>query len=228
MVHGIRKLVIAGDLIATDQDGLNSWLNTFVDKDDLNYEDSIAVVVMILRQLVAWFTDGIIIIEGNHDDRIARATKGEVHLGMLIKDVNVVYSRYAFLWVNTTRGPIKIVHPDNFSGDPVVLGQQLYDVEPRKCHYIVPHCHRKQIGWSKDGAFEIHAMGCGRDPVKTKYKARKVNKHKQWDSSFVMVKGGYFYDFDLKSTNWQEALGELYETYQNHPIVRRELQAGAA
>ncbi len=220
MAHGIKDLIIAGDLIATDQAGLVSWITTWVDKDELNFEDAISVVVMILKEFEKWFTT-ITIIEGNHDDRIARATGGQVHFGMLIKDTKAVYSRYAFMWLETSRGPVKIVHPSNFSGDPVTLGQFLYNTEPRKCHYVVAHCHRRQDGWSPDGAFEIHALGTGRDQKKTKYKATKVNKHKQWDSSFLMIKDGYQKPLDLNSTNWKEELGFMYEAYINHPLYQK-------
>lgn len=89
-----------------------------------------------------------------------------------------IHSRYAFLWVHTSRGWVKIVHPQNFSSDPITLGQQLYDVEPRKAHWIIPHTHRAQRGWSKDGLYEIICIGTGRDEPRTKYKAMNVNKHR--------------------------------------------------
>jgi len=220
MAHNIKDLVIAGDFIATDQAGLVSWVTTYVDAADMNYEDAIAVVVAILREFEKWF-DSITLIEGNHDDRVSRETGGQVHFGMFIRDTKAVYSRYAFLWIETSRGLVKVVHPSNFSGDPITLGQALYSTEPRKAHYIVAHCHRRQDGWSPDGAFEIHALGCGRDAIKTKYKATKVNKFKQWDSSFLMIKDGYQIPLDLKSTNWEKQLGFMYQTYLDHPLVQQ-------
>lgn len=164
--------------------------------------------------LVSW-----VIIEGNHDDRVARTTGGAVHLGMLIHGTIAQYSRYHFMWLNTSRGPVYITHPDNFSSDPVRLGQELYDVQPRKAHVVVTHCHRKQRGWTKDGSFEVMAIGTGRDPYRTKYKAVRANKHRQWDSSFLMVKGGYFYDFDLKSTDWKFWLGDMYPMFEDRILA---------
>lgn len=218
MAHGIKRLIIAGDLIATDQDGLNSWVSTWQHRGELTYEDSIDLVSALLLQFEKWFTE-IVLIEGNHDDRVARATKGQVHLGMFLKETSVRYSRYEYLWLNTSRGPVKVVHPSaHFSSDPVVLGQQLYNVEPRKSHYVIAHCHRQQSGWSPDGSFEIHALGTGRDDTKTKYKATKASKHKQWDSSFLMINEGYFTDLSLKGTNWRRFLGDFYQENRSEQI----------
>jgi hypothetical protein len=219
MAHGIKKLVIAGDLIATDQKGLVAWVATWVEQGELNYEDAIALVVSILREFEKWF-DIIIVIEGNHDDRVARATQGQVHFGMLLNGTTkVVYSRYSYLHLNTSRGLVWIVHPSNFSGDPITLGQKLYSNHSPKGHWIVAHCHRRQDGWSPDGEYEIHALGTGRDPERTKYKATKINTHKAWDTSFLMIKGGYHYPLDLKSTNWCEVLGSLYTVFRQHPLI---------
>lgn len=144
--------------------------------------------------MAAWFTE-IIIVEGNHDDRIARKTGGEVYLGMFLRDAKFVrYSRYSYLYMRTSqRGLIKLVHPENFSSTPVALGQQFYDVErgPRfdpfnpfktaeKCHFVLAHTHIDQSGYSKDGVYEVHAMGTCRDATRTQYKNKGQNKHHQW------------------------------------------------
>jgi hypothetical protein len=85
----------------------------------------------------------------------------------------------------SNRGLIKVVHPENFSSDPVTLGQAFYDVEqgpdfdmmnPRdsyeKCHFVIAHTHRFQRGKSKDGIYEIIALPCTRDPQRTQYSAK--------------------------------------------------------
>lgn len=215
MARNIKTLIIAGDFIATDQAALVAWVATWVDEGEMGYEAAIAFITRILAEYERWFTR-IIMIEGNHDDRIARTTKGQVHLGMFLGKTKVEYSRYAFMHMITSRGLVWIVHPSSFSGDPLVLGQKLYSVQPEKGHWVVAHCHRRQDGWSPDGAYEIHALGTGRDSEHTKYKATKINTHKQWDSSFLCIQGGYHYPLDLRSTNWQRELGAIYPYYQRY------------
>lgn len=211
--HGIKTLIIAGDLLAGDQEGISSWASVIQYGDELTYDSSRNILLRIIEIFAAWF-DHIYIIEGNHDNRVARATKGQIHLGMLLgrfeDSPNIHYSRYGFMTVETSRGVVWVCHPTNFSGDPVVLGQHLYNSHWPKGHWIVPHCHRKQTGWSPDGQFEIHAIGTGRDRDRTKYAATQINKHKAWDYSFLMVEDGYFTDLDLRSTNWRTFLGEKY------------------
>jgi len=73
------------------------------------------LAVQILEVMVAWFDD-IYILEGNHDDRINRATEGEVWFGMLLREAqiragdacNLVFSRYSYMYVRTSRGPVAI------------------------------------------------------------------------------------------------------------------------
>jgi|GEM_PF-1393726 len=224
MKRGIKLLIHGGDVVATDQAALNAWTPTWNVPGDTTYERMINLTNDIFFDLGRWF-DETHIIEGNHDDRIARATGGNVHLGMMLRNERVRYSRYSYLYMRTSeRGLIKVVHPQNFSSDPVTLGQQLYDVERgpefdpmrpfetmEKSHFILFHTHRDQQGMSKDGVYEIHSVGTGRDERRTQYKRKAVNKHRQWDSSFIAVKNGYIDHLRIIGTNWREELGDLYD-----------------
>ncbi|HEB27963.1 MAG TPA: hypothetical protein ENI05_09345 [Porticoccus sp.] len=220
MAQNIKTLVIAGDFIATDMSALSSWTTTWR-TGDLNYEQVIQVMNGILATLAQWF-DNIYIISGNHDDRIARATDGHLHLGMFLRSSTVVYSRYAHLWINTSRGDVKISHPKNFSGNPIVLGQKLYNVEPRKAHHIVAHCHRQQAGWSPDGRYEIHGLGMGRDVKRTKYRSQSVTAHNEWDLSFHMILNAYHYPMGIKSVDWDLWLGP-FKTSLDKGIAREPI-----
>lgn len=224
MKRGIRRLIHAGDVVATDQAALNSWTTTWAVSKEHTYEEMIALTNKLFIELDKWFVDTDI-IEGNHDDIIARKTRGHVHLGMMLHHSNVRYSRYSYLYLETSeRGLIKVVHPDHFSSDPITLAQELYDVERgpyfdpihpfetmRKCHIVMAHTHRDQHGMSKDGVYEMHCIGTTRDEVRTKYKRKKATKHRQWDSSFIVVQNGFFYPMRLIGTNWREELGDLYD-----------------
>jgi hypothetical protein len=205
-------------------------VSTWKAGDEAGYERAIDLTRSLLFEMSRWF-DEINIIEGNHDDRVARKTGGEIHLGMFLDETIAQYSRYSYLYTHSERrGITKIVHPDNFSANPVVLGQDFYDVERgpfydpeqpfetmQKCHFVVAHCHRQQSGFSKDGVHEIHSLGTMRDPARTKYKSKGQNKHRQWDQGFLVMQGGHFYPMTLNGTNWQRELGDLYA---QSPVAR--------
>lgn len=138
--------------------------------------------------------------------------------------MSVYYSRYPYLYLKTSkRGLVKGVHPENFSKTPVALAQPFYDVEHgpyfdplrpfetmQKAHFVVSHTHIDQSGYSKDGVYEMHAIGTCRDPNRTQYKATSQNNHHQWSPSFLKMKRGYFTHLHVWGTNWEEELGELF------------------
>jgi predicted phosphodiesterase len=192
MAKGIKTLIIAGDYLATDNATLNSWTETWAMGNQISYEGALALAVEILAKFVDFF-DAIHVIQGNHDDRISRATGGEVWFGMLLDRAKlkaegkceIRFSRYSYLSVRTRRGTMAIYHQHNFSKTPVKLAQEMYakengpdydpaDLNPKteKCHIVVTHCHLAQKGWSPDGLRECIALGTLRDPVRTRYAAQ--------------------------------------------------------
>lgn len=230
MSQNIKTLIIAGDLLATDNSSLNSWAETWAVGNQINYEGSIGIAVQILARFLSWF-DSIIVIEGNHDDRVNRATGGEVWFGMLLKEAEsiaktvnakVMFSHYEYCYAETWRGMVYIAHPSNYSQTPVKLGQEMYATEngpywdPRvhgsrrdSCHVVIAHTHIQQSGWSKDYAREIHSTGTMRDPVRTKYMRKKANKFPQWNQGFLMCKNGWFTQLGRNNTNWVHLLGSF-------------------
>lgn len=222
MKLNIKNLIINGDLIATDQQALNAWVSTWRVGGG-TYEDDVNETNAILEEFRKWF-GRIIITEGNHDDRIARKTGGEIYLGMLIPDNLAEYSRYSYMYIRTTnRGLIKVVHPETFSKLPIGMAQSFYasEVGPNydplnpfktmeKAHFVVSHTHIDAFGWSPDGVYEMHAIGTCRDPKRTAYKNKGQNRHFQWNPSFLAIKNGHFQHFHLSGTDWQAVLGDLY------------------
>lgn len=227
--HGIKDMIIAGDFVATDQESLNHWLTTWIEMNRTTYRSDVGLGADILREFFKWF-ETIRMIEGNHDDRVARATGGEVYLGWLLEPTGATYSRYSYIYLDTSRGMIKVCHPESYSANSLGLGQSLYSVEvgpypdrPQKCHIVLGHTHIASRGWSTDGTHEIIGLGCMRDPLRTKYKMKSSNKHSQWNNGFLMVKNGYMYDYTLKGTNWNEVLGE--ELYRKTLLYKRLQEA---
>jgi hypothetical protein len=224
MKHGIRKLILGGDIIATDQDALNSWMTVWADEHGKTYETTLLELKQLIRAMFAWFTEGIYAITGNHDERLARKTGGQVRIDMMLRGEPVTWSNYSYLYLHSPSRDewTYLCHQYNYSKIPVRLAQDIWAVETapdgsrRKMNVVITHTHLEQTGWSPDGEWRCISMGCGRDPKRTKYARQRATKYPKWNQSFLMIKGGYFYPLTVKGTDWQEFLGpELYDVLQN-------------
>jgi len=213
MAHGVRKLIIAGDLVATDQQTLNDWLRLWR-VEDLSYEDTIRLTRDILRRLSTWFNE-IVVIEGNHDDRIARKTGGEVHLGMFIQGDKVRYSRYHFLWVKNSDAKYGLIgHPRSGSSSSVKLAQNIYNNTPapdgsKPIWVYTAHTHHAQSGFSGDGIAQVFGLGTGREYDLTGYAAVAFNTFARWSSSIGMIRRKYPLNITHRD-DWRFWLGEYY------------------
>lgn len=220
--YDITTLILGGDLLATDQPSLNSWTPVFKG-EDMDYESVVGMANQLLAQFGQHFDD-IHCISGNHDERLGKKTGGELWIRMLLDNTKTTYYKYRYMFIETSRGSVKVLHPENFSSTPVALGRDLHDVEPRKSHIVLGHTHIQQSGFSKDGEYEIHALGCMRNPQKTQYKQLGANKHFQWQQGFLMVREGYFYPLTRKGTNWKMLLGE--DLYRESGLGIRRIKSG--
>lgn len=222
MARGIKKLLIIGDLIATDQETLNEWASVWRHGDESTFEEMMGITQSILHALSEWF-DEIHIIEGNHDDRVARKTGGEIHLGLFLKGhAKVTYSRYNYLYIRTTeRGLIKAVHPKNFSQNPITMVKDMYAAEQgpvfdpldpinsmEKCGFIIAHCHVGQQGTTPDGVYPAISTGTMRNKYATKYLKQSQTRHRQWDNAFIVMQNGFPNLVNLVTTDWHKELGE--------------------
>lgn len=234
MARSIKKLLIVGDVIALDMPSLTRWVQTWL-ASNKNLEAVLDEdLYAALNEMSRWF-DEIYITEANHDIRLAKATQGQLHLGMLLHHIpKVQYSRYEYMYLKTPRGFVKLVHPRNFAQDPIVLGEQIYSVEQGphfdyldpigsmlKCHIVVAHCHRQQSSMSPDSAMEIHSLGTMRHPHKTEYYMKGTTKLKKWDIGFLVIDKGFFDPMRLNGTNWLKELGGHDGLYS---LVKDELE----
>lgn len=216
MNNNIKRLIIAGDAVATDQEALNSWKTTWASDGDMSYERTLNWTRRILRQFLEWF-DEIFIIEGNHDDRIARVTQGQVHLGMMLNDIpGLTYSRYQYMYFVTSRMSYYICHPTNFSKHPVTVAKAIYNThhyKGKKHSVIMGHTHNAESGWSEDGLCPVHSLGCCRQKNKTRYKSKSANKYGEWIQGIGMIRDGYFWNLPIDGTDWKHFLGEMTPEY---------------
>lgn len=219
MANGVKDVVWNGDLVAIDQDGFRSFINDWKNGDDTQLEHDKNILRKLVHTYAQWF-DRQWVTEGNHDQGLSKATNGQIHVGWLLEGLPIEYSRFPYMYIELEeRGIVKCLHPGNFSGNPVTLAQQYYNVErgpyfperPTKTHFIIGHCHRAQSGWSPDGLYEMHASGMMRDDMRTAYKMRSPKKYAQWDAGYVICINGFFYNRTLRGTDWKTVLGDLYQ-----------------
>jgi hypothetical protein len=85
MRHGIKKLILGGDIIATDQDALNTWLTTLAEDGEKTYAACLKELKELIRACAEWFSEGIYAITGNHDERLAKKTGGQVTIQMMLE-----------------------------------------------------------------------------------------------------------------------------------------------
>ena len=203
----IKKLILAGDILGSDQQGVEThapvWIPSFVP----NFDDMSDLTVQIIDYLMEWYDESWW-IRGNHDDKAARNSQGQITPHNVAARTRSVYSKYAWMHVKTSRGLMWVVHPRQYSKTPIALGQRLYNANAPKGHWVLGHCHIRNDGWTEDGTHEIHAIGTGRDPERAAYKNLNVTTHPQWNSSFLVIKDGEHIPLDLKSTNWRRVLGD--------------------
>lgn len=118
MRYGIRTCIFAGDLIATDQEALNTWLSTWAeDFGERSYRADLDELRQIIRRFQEWFTDGIYMVMGNHDLRIDKKTGGQVTLEMLLDDTDLQFSRYSYMyvWMPSKQEWVYVCHQFNYS-----------------------------------------------------------------------------------------------------------------
>jgi len=206
--RNIRTLVYNGDVVATDQDTLNTWAREFKHDNETTYRTTMDKTRQVFGEFGKWFTDQYF-VTGNHDARVAKATGGEIHLDMLMYGSPVNFSRYAYMYMKTVRGWVYICHPRNYSihaGSK--LGNDLWAThiapDSSKCHIVLGHTHLAQTAWSADGQQELVSTGCMRH--RAEYKDTSANTYRAWQRGFLVIQNGYFYPYTEFGTDWEREL----------------------
>ena len=180
-LRGIKKLSILGDFLASD--AFSMWPTTATKLGMTDYADEAMLGVDLVTAMFSWF-DEIYLIEGNHDRRANKATKGELHLQFLLNlafkfhRVRPLVTRLNHMWLNSPRGPWLMHHPQRgYSRIPGRLPRSYWEVMPLpkalrdkygpiKPHVIGTHTHHLADVMSPDGQCQFIEIGCCRDPLK--------------------------------------------------------------
>lgn len=180
----IDTLVINGDFI--DGDAFSNWPKASL------HGQPFATELELARKTIGEFLKvfkRIFIVSGNHDKRLALATKGQVWIGMFFDDMNQVQaSHYSYLNLETKEGKWLICHPKNYSRIPLATARELASV--KLCHVLTGHNHHLSYGHDKSGQFWVVDGGCCRDSNKTAYKSMSITTHPEWIPGFVIIHEG--------------------------------------
>jgi len=198
---GIRKIIIVGDLVDF------GFASFFYSENRPSLDEEKDENKRLLASLIGYF-DEIILIKGNHEDRLGRMTDGKVQADVLLelwtKDAwqkKVRYSTYDKLFIGDEW---MLVHPKNYS---TISGQVAKKLATKFHRNIInAHGHFLSYGYDISGKFLCVDMGGLFDTKKIEYSSIKTTTHPNWQNGFGALWNGHFYFFDER-TDWNFWLG---------------------
>lgn len=205
--QNISTLIIAGDFFTFDQAEISSHERVSTTK--ITAKDVVKKGKQILREFNKVF-EKIYMIQGNHDDMIARKLSGQINPSMFLDDIDFVhYSDYYYMWLKTSRKYVYITHPVGRSASTsLALGRSIYNkvVAPdgTKPDIVLAHTHKTSSGYSEDGMGQIFGLGPMRASQYTEYKSKKSALYDEWVNSFLVVKEGICHLLSKDNTDWGE------------------------
>ena len=199
---GIKKLVVIGDLVDF---GFASFFYAdhkpgIADESDENKR--------LIQSMLAQF-DEIVVVKGNHEDRLGRNTNGIIQARYLFElwsgpawKTRFLYSLYDKL---TIGGEWLCVHPKSYSQKAGIASRQLASIHLKN----IINTHGHHVGWNYDPSGKFLAVDLGGmfDVDKIEYLNIKSTTHPRWNSGFGMFRNGYFHLFDER-TDWDFWLKE--------------------
>ena len=173
-ILNIKTFILNGDLVALDE--FSRWPQTRPSGD---LYSSLTAAKRVLTAFRAQF-DTIYHCMGNHERRLPIATKGQVHIDMLLDEVRS--TRYSYLFLN---GDWLVVHPDNYSKNPLTVSRDLAEIYHK--NVVAGHTHHLAMGRDKSGLYWAVDGGCARDPNRTWYITSRITRHPRWNPGFVVI-----------------------------------------
>lgn len=156
--HKPDLVIQLGDI--TDQKIWSRWQS---DPDDFCPSLEFAKAEADMKKLYSWFPK-MVILRGNHDERIKLKAIESGIPSRMFNDVNNVFNFKGWKWIsrdedfiiNTRRGKVHFIHGDEMGGTPLQKSRLL------GCSLIQGHTHKASIGYthSPSGHFFGAEMGC--------------------------------------------------------------------
>lgn len=205
--HGIKTLIIGGDYTALDS--VSDWKKVYQRQGAVGLLQELQMASRVLDTALTWF-DRVYAIMGNHEWRLGRALNGQLGPYDVIKTLNgeVRVEPYDFMYLNTSRGRVMVVHPSNYSRKQLHVPQDILNTEEPRCHIMSTHTHHSASGMDASGHYELMEIGCLRAPLKTQYKSQRRTTHPQWTQGFAVIKDGFRHRLTKHDTDWRMWLGD--------------------
>ena len=181
-----RKVIIAGDLI--NGDALSRW-------DDIipvtPLADELVYAEAYLNHLALHF-DEIYFSRGNHEDRLLKAVKGQIHAPhfrrMLSDNKKVHFSMYSYMDVVSGGKHWRITHQKAYSRNALTVAKKL--AAKNEVNVICAHQHHSAAGRSENNRYTCVDSGGLHDATKMSYVMLDDNTSPVMSNGFVLLKDG--------------------------------------
>ncbi len=203
--YGINKLVVIGDLVDF------GFASHFYSDHKPSIDDESDENRRLIQSMLAQFEE-IVVVKGNHEDRLGRQTNGVIQARYLFElwsgpdfGKRFKYSLYDKL---TIGGDWLLVHPRSYSQRAGVASRQLASIHLKN----IINTHGHHVGWNYDSSGKFLAVDLGGmfDTEKIEYLNLKSTTHPRWNNGFLMLMNGHPYLFD-DNTDWSFWLNGNYK-----------------
>jgi len=199
-VMGIEKCIIPGDLI--DNDFIKFYPNPRV--EDNSTFDREAKGTRPVFEALDYFKE-VILIKGNHEDRVNRATDGKIQarhlfeiIGREIWERKFRYSVYDKLFVGDKW---IIVHPRSYSQISASVAVRLAEKFHR--HVLNAHGHFFAMRYDRSGQYMGVDLGGMYDMRKVGYVNLKTTTHPLWNNGFAVITADNKVHLFHENTDWK-------------------------
>jgi hypothetical protein len=180
--YNIKTIIGNGDLF--DQTIFSPWPRT----EPLlqQFKDEIEPGREIFKKYLE-IVDEIIINTGNHEKRLARATKGNITLGDFLKDITGLrFQEYQYCIVEFSDGThCRVTHPRNYSGTIGSVTRKLHS--KFLSNLIIGHDHYQALLFDPSNTHWLVHGGHCRDEKRVNYTNLVDSCNPKWNAGFTMV-----------------------------------------
>jgi hypothetical protein len=200
-----RRLIVGGDLF--DLESFSTWKKL---TNGPEWHDEQHAIDMLMGEWNEVF-DEIVLLSGNHELRMPRATGGDFDITDLAKLIampvtKTKVSKFGYCFLKSGNEKWAIVHPSEYSAANQ-LGILNDYAQKYSCHILGFHAHLLNMDWDKWGRHIIINGGCLSDQDCFGYKTLVANRKPNWKLGFVMVKNGSPFLFGKSPfTDWSQWL----------------------
>ena len=192
----VRKIIIIGDLVDC------AFASYYYSEHKPALADEADENKRLLRSFLDSFEE-IILIKGNHEDRLGRLTDAKVTIEILLENwtreawgTQIKYSSYDKLFIGDEW---MLVHPKSYSQISGNVSKRL----AAKFHRHIINTHGHFVAWGYDVSGEYLSVDLGGmfDLAKIEYVNMKTTTHPLWGNGFGVLRNNHFTLFD-KMTDW--------------------------